>query len=242
MTGPRSASLAPAPAALDPLPARVVVTDLDRTFSRTDLTWDPAAVASCHALRDAGVRTVLASGQVLGVLADGSPLLDAFDAFILEGGALWGRPEDGWTATAGGAPCDPGIRALTTALVRRGVQVRRGLASLSVAIEDGPAVQAAPESRHVALRANRDRLDATPQGVDKAAALRQLLGQWNLPLAHAVGLGDGENDRDLLQAVGHGVAVANAVPELKAVAHEVAPHAASDAFVWVAQRVLAART
>ncbi|MEO0378291.1 MAG: HAD family hydrolase, partial [Cyanobacteria bacterium P01_A01_bin.17] len=54
-----------------------------------------------------------------------------------------------------------------------------------------------------------------PNGINKAAGLRHLLLQMELAPNHVVGVGDAENDLDLLQFCGYGVAVANALPILK---------------------------
>lgn len=213
--------------------ASVLATDLDRTFSRPDLHLDEAALRAAAELRSRGVRLVLATGQVLGVLADGSPLHDLFDAYIMEGGGVWGRP-GAWHFTA---PDVQPIRDLTNALVANGVEVRRGLASLSIATEDAAVLHKVPQVHAVDMRKNRDRIDFTPKGVDKAVALRIVLQEWGIDPRHAVAVGDGENDAELLACVGHGVALANAVPGLKQVADEVAPYEAAAGWVWLANRI-----
>ncbi len=60
-----------------------------------------------------------------------------------------------------------------------------------------------------------------PQGVDKGRALLGLCETLGIPPQAAVGFGDDLNDIPLLQACGWGVAVSNALPEVKAAAQEI---------------------
>jgi 5-amino-6-(5-phospho-D-ribitylamino)uracil phosphatase len=53
---------------------------------------------------------------------------------------------------------------------------------------------------------------------DKAEALRELVAQWKLTMADVVAFGDDTNDVEMVAQSGKGVAVANAVDEVKAVA------------------------
>ena len=60
-----------------------------------------------------------------------------------------------------------------------------------------------------------------PKGVNKGSVLPELARLLGLDPARTIGIGDYNNDVALLQAAGFGVAVANAVPEVKAVADYV---------------------
>ncbi|MEZ4867463.1 MAG: HAD family hydrolase [Caldilineaceae bacterium] len=59
------------------------------------------------------------------------------------------------------------------------------------------------------------------QFADKAEALTNLVADWGVTLADVVALGDDVNDVEMVRLCGVGVAVANAVDEVKAVADEV---------------------
>lgn len=63
-----------------------------------------------------------------------------------------------------------------------------------------------------------DMLEIVPPGSSKGAALKTLLREEDIDPAAVMAVGDGENDIEMLQLVGIGVAVENAAPELKAVA------------------------
>src|SRR5437899_2258016 len=71
------------------------------------------------------------------------------------------------------------------------------------------------------LDLNRDRLMILPQAVAKSTGLRQALAALRLSVHNTIGIGDAENDHDLLDACEAGVAVGWGSPALRAVADEV---------------------
>ncbi|MHC5230088.1 Cof-type HAD-IIB family hydrolase [Enterococcus sp. LJL99] len=58
----------------------------------------------------------------------------------------------------------------------------------------------------------------TDQGIDKANALDQVLSKLNIPAEKVIAFGDGHNDLSIINYAGIGIAMDNAVPELKAAA------------------------
>ena len=64
-------------------------------------------------------------------------------------------------------------------------------------------------------------IEVMPKGVDKGAALKRLANILEIELKETMAMGDNTNDILLLQAAGVAVAVANAVPKVKAVADYV---------------------
>ncbi len=58
-------------------------------------------------------------------------------------------------------------------------------------------------------------LELVPKGIDKAKTLSVLLEQLGLTPADLIAFGDGYNDLSMIQLAGMGVAMSNAVPELK---------------------------
>ena len=59
-------------------------------------------------------------------------------------------------------------------------------------------------------------LELVPKGIDKAQSLMRLLGHLNLTPKDMIAFGDGYNDLSMLKLAGMGVAMANAVPEVRA--------------------------
>lgn len=65
-----------------------------------------------------------------------------------------------------------------------------------------------------------------------------VLSQLGLTREHAIGVGDSYNDFPLLMASGLKIAMGNAVPELKQVAHFVAPSVAEDGVATVIEKFI----
>jgi kanosamine-6-phosphate phosphatase len=58
-------------------------------------------------------------------------------------------------------------------------------------------------------------VDITPRGAGKAAVVRHVMDQHNIPRSHTWAFGDSCNDLGLLRAVGNPYCLANATPELR---------------------------
>ncbi len=79
-------------------------------------------------------------------------------------------------------------------------------------------------------------IEVAAAGVNKGYALARLAQDWGIDAADAVAFGDMPNDLELLTWAGHGVAMANAHPDLAAVASEIAPHHGDDGVAAVLER------
>lgn len=67
----------------------------------------------------------------------------------------------------------------------------------------------------------RNNLEIMNKGVNKGSGLLNLCRLCGVDTSEVVAVGDSKNDLSLFQAAGHGLAVANACPELKAVSDGV---------------------
>ena len=84
-------------------------------------------------------------------------------------------------------------------------------------------------SETVALRARDLRVDHVYQGIqDKRTAFEQILSQENLTAEEASFVGDDVIDLPVMRHCGLAIAVKNARPEVKRVAHYVTPHSGGD--------------
>lgn len=88
------------------------------------------------------------------------------------------------------------------------------------------------------MRNNPYFIDIAPRGVDKANGIKIMLDQYGLPLEGSVAFGDGENDIDMIKAAGIGVAMGNALPQVKSVADIVAPTCEEDGISVVIDSLL----
>ncbi len=80
-------------------------------------------------------------------------------------------------------------------------------------------------------------LEISATGVSKASGLATVAAQRGVPAAEVVAFGDMPNDLPMLTWAGHGVAVANAHPEVLAVADEVCPSNDEDGVAQVLERL-----
>ena len=71
-------------------------------------------------------------------------------------------------------------------------------------------------------------VDVIPANSGKEIGIRKILDYFGLEASQALAFGDGNNDVEMLQAVGTGIAMGNATDRLKAVADEVCGTAAED--------------
>ncbi|MBZ0295868.1 MAG: HAD family hydrolase [Anaerolineae bacterium] len=66
-----------------------------------------------------------------------------------------------------------------------------------------------------------DMLEILPPGASKGAALRTLIKEMNIPASQVMAIGDGENDIEMLQIAGIGVAVGNALKPVQEAANHI---------------------
>jgi hydroxymethylpyrimidine pyrophosphatase-like HAD family hydrolase len=86
-----------------------------------------------------------------------------------------------------------------------------------------------------------DCVEIGPAGIDKAAGLAWLCAHLGVDRADVVAFGDEHNDHAMLRWAGHGVAMANANEQTRALADEIAPANVDDGVAVVIERLLAER-
>lgn len=64
-------------------------------------------------------------------------------------------------------------------------------------------------------------LELMPLGITKGSGLQALTELLHIPMANVMAFGDGENDIEMLQAAGIGIAMENAMDEVKAAADDI---------------------
>lgn len=202
------------PARIEALALDALAVDYDRTLTDESLRPVPAALSALAAARRAGKRIVVVSGRGLPFLE--VELGEAVDAIVAENGCLVRGP-DGTTAT-GAPPWD-----LRTHLDPLDLAIEYGELLASAEVEATPRLHEALLAARIDadLVPNRDRVMVLPRGIDKAAGLRRALDLLGIDPERTAAAGDGENDVPMLLLAGHRIAVANAVDEVKRVAHEV---------------------
>jgi Cof subfamily protein (haloacid dehalogenase superfamily) len=74
---------------------------------------------------------------------------------------------------------------------------------------------------HTTRSAVKGLLEVLPANTSKGKAVMRVMKDLNIPPEHTMAIGDGENDIEMLQAVGTSVAVGNAAQKLKDIASQV---------------------
>jgi hydroxymethylpyrimidine pyrophosphatase-like HAD family hydrolase len=81
-------------------------------------------------------------------------------------------------------------------------------------------------------------LEFTAPGVNKGSGVRWLSRRLGIPLAQTMAIGDQYNDLEMIQAVGHGVAMAGAPEAVQAAARYVAPPVDEDGAARMIERLI----
>ena len=82
-------------------------------------------------------------------------------------------------------------------------------------------------------------LEISPAGVTKWSAIQRLAKAWGIEDSEICAVGDDVNDIPMIRAAGLGVAMGNALPEVKAAADRIAPGHDDDGLVEVVNWLLA---
>jgi hydroxymethylpyrimidine pyrophosphatase-like HAD family hydrolase len=192
---------------------RVLACDYDNTLATHGVTGD-AAVSALRNVAGSGRKLLLVTGRVLEDLADVFSELDLFDRVVAENGGVLYDPATGGQRLLG-PPVPP---ELVSELRDVGVQpIGVGRVICATVSENAPLVDQALRRLGFPRRVifNKDSLMLLPDGVDKVSGLRAALEEVHECLDATVAVGDAENDIAMLEAVGTGVAVANALDEVK---------------------------
>ncbi len=193
---------------------RGLATDYDGTLAErgvvADSTWE-----AVERWRGSGRLVVLVTGREIDALSTVCPRLDLFDRVVAENGGWLFDPKSGAGRPLAARPPDSFVEALRAAGV---APISVGRVVVATWEPHRASIEAVIEEARLPLRvvANKRALMILPEGVDKASGLLVALGELGMAPDVVVGVGDAENDSALLEASGFGVAVANALPKLKA--------------------------
>lgn len=192
--------------------------DYDGTIA-LDGAFDPAVRDAIAGARRRGIVVILVTGRRLPDLRLVARDLTCFDAVVGENGAVLAFPSSGRHVVLGHPPPP----AFLQELHRRGVPFAAGDSVVETdATWAGTILEVIRSLEEPLILAfNRGRLMILPQAVAKSTGLRQALFALRVSIHNTVGIGDAENDHDLLDACEVGVAVAWGSAALCAVADEV---------------------
>jgi len=116
------------------------------------------------------------------------------------------------------------------------------------ALIETPSAQASPGvaarlQEHVGDRArivisSPQRIEVVLPGISKAQAMAQIAAQLGVAREETLAIGDGDNDVEMVEWAGMGVAMGNATPAVKAVAGWIAPAVDEDGAAVTLQRFM----
>jgi HAD superfamily hydrolase (TIGR01484 family) len=196
-----------------------LASDYDGTLA-TDGAVDHETVDALRRLAATGRKLILVTGRQLNDLLHVFPDASLFDAVVAENGAVLYRPST--RATRVLAPRPPS--QFVEALKGRGVApIWLGQVVVATVQPNETAVMEVIRELGLELQVilNKGSVMVLPTSVDKASGLSAALDELALPAHSVIGIGDAENDQAFLAMCGCGVAVANALGDLKAVATHV---------------------
>lgn len=198
---------------------RALALDYDGTIAENG-TLNPHVRSAIAEARSRGVTVVIVTGRILDELRRVAGDLDFVDAVVAENGAVM-QLSNGYSRILSHPP-DP---AFLDELRRRKIEFATGTCIVEADATWAPQTLAVIQEMELPLVLifNRGRLMILPQAVSKSTGLREVLRALRLSPHNTIGIGDGENDHDLLAACEVGVAVAWGSLALQHAADQVLP-------------------
>jgi HAD superfamily hydrolase (TIGR01484 family) len=154
--------------------------------------------------------------------------------FAIESGVSFGREVGFRTMWPDAGETIAHIEALLTRMPATKLLVRRGGAPLAEHLARIAAIAGADA---VVTTSSVDLIEISGAGVSKAVALAELAAAAHIEATQTVAFGDMPNDLPMLAWAGHAVAVANAHPDVLAVADEVTATNDEDGVALVLERL-----
>jgi len=225
---------------------KMIVTDLDGTLLRDDKTVSEVTKSALHRCRDAGIKTIFATGRGENSICGVERVVPAgmFDGYILNNGSL---------AVAGENivySCFVAVDMIKPLLVvceemglehgfsRRGMETGK-FWTFGCTPEISTLIEAQLDA-DLHLKVARDGLgQIMHKDATKSNAVIALARYWNIAQSEIVAFGDDLNDIDLLNYAGVSVAVANALNEVKSAADYICDTNDNDGVAkWLEENVL----
>jgi hydroxymethylpyrimidine pyrophosphatase-like HAD family hydrolase len=196
-----------------------IATDYDGTLA-CDGVVDAQTIEALAQFQAAGGSVLLVTGREFADLQQVYPQMMSLDGVVAENGAVFFQPQTNTRHHLGAAPPD----TLMAAFAEHNVSpVSCGEVIVSTWQPHGETVKQLIADLNLDYQVilNKRAVMILPKGVNKATGLQYAIAQLGLSAERMAGIGDAENDIDLLQFCGLAIAVDNALPELKAIAHHI---------------------
>ena len=193
-----------------------LATDYDGTIAH-DGVVDDQTMDALRSARAAGLRLLLVTGRELTDLFNTFSGVEIFHRVVAENGAVLYEPVTKAVHLLAPAPPQP--------LLERLGDIPLSVGHSIVATVEPHEHQVLAAIRDLELEwhviFNKGAVMALPANVTKATGLIPALDALGISPERTVGVGDAENDQAFLRTCGLAVAVANALPSVKEIAHVV---------------------
>jgi hydroxymethylpyrimidine pyrophosphatase-like HAD family hydrolase len=195
-----------------------VATDYDGTLAH-DGVVDAVTVEALVRAREAGLKLLMVTGRELSDLFNTFEHSSLFDVIVAENGAVLYTPATEAVELLAPAPPPAFVERLTNARIPLSV----GHSIVATVSPHEHEVLAAIRDFELEWHVifNKGSVMALPANVTKATGLGPALEVVGVLPERTAGIGDAENDQAFLRACGLAVAVANALPTVKELAHLV---------------------
>lgn len=191
---------------------QVFVTDYDGTLAQHDQVTSKT-IQALKRLKATGRKMILATGRRLEDLKSVFPEYGLFDRIVAENGALIYRPFTLDMKLLGERPPEHFIQSLQ----QRNIPILLGHVIVASWEPHQHAILEMIRKNGLEYQVifNKGAVMVLPPAINKATGLKEALNELGAGMHNTVAIGDAENDNAMLRTVECGVAVYNALPQVK---------------------------
>jgi HAD superfamily hydrolase (TIGR01484 family) len=193
----------------------ILATDYDGTIAK-DERVAPEVVEALKKLKASGRKLILVTGRELDQLKAIFPEHTLFDRIVAENGALTYRPDTMQERLLGEKPPEAFVQELKD----KGVPISVGRVIVATWEPHQTVVLEVIKTTGLEYQVifNKGAVMVLPPGINKAKGLHEALKDLCMAEHNTVAVGDAENDNSMLNSSECAVAVANALPQVQAIA------------------------
>jgi hydroxymethylpyrimidine pyrophosphatase-like HAD family hydrolase len=182
---------------------RTIALDYDGTIATNGVLHSKVREA-IREVRNAGLLVIIVTGKILRELRLVAGDLSFVDGVVAENGAVILVANSHRRILA-----PPPFPVLLNELSNRGIEFVVGRCLVDLDAEHAHTVLSILKELELPLTLsfNRSRIMVMPQSISKSSGLREILNIFGTSVHNALGIGDAENDYELLQCCEYGVAV-----------------------------------
>jgi phosphoglycolate phosphatase (TIGR01487 family) len=190
-----------------------IASDYDGTLA-TEAKVDLATLNAVNQWQESGRKFILVTGRRINSLKTVFEAINICDYIVAENGAVLYHPQSQTSHLL----CQPASTKLIKRLQQKGIEniaIGEAIVATWQPYEEIVRETIAELNLSLEIILNKRAIMILPTGINKASGLELALNKLNLTPSEVIGVGDAENDLDLLKYSGLGVAVGNALPEVK---------------------------